>query len=579
MAKDELHLFIGEWGPYQRRLFFLLALPLILKGFQIMQSVIVFHVPDHRCQVPGLHNDTFIMQNEHHRQLVNLTVPKDEHTEHGYAECSVFTHWNTTQGSSNETTSSNGTDESMEDTESCQSWVYDFTDFDSSFITQFNLVCEKKQFRSHLNMIYMAGNSIGGPLTGLICDWVGRKTVFCIANMLNLVIGVASAFPPSPEVFFVYRFLMGVMGTAIYLSAFVLAVEFVGPKWRTTAGSMATLFWLTGPFLVAGLSYFVRHWQYIQLIGTVPLVLCIGHWWLLPESPRWLLLKKGTKPAMKVIRRAARANKLSLPPSVESTLEKNAKASEASVKALHIVQQLLQHPRLLIRTLIIFFNWCVISMTYYGLSLNVGNLSGSLRLNFLISSVMELAGYLLAWFLLERLGRKRSHCCFMLVAGTSCLSTIFTVAFGGKDLGWATTALAMVGKLGISASYTSIYLISAELFPTVMRNFGMGCSVTLGTIGGVMSPYVADLALLVEGRFSRAVPLVVFGGLGILAGLSSLFLPETLHRKMPDTMEDAVNFKERDEEQKDAESAMKTLQNRVVPEHIPLYGKSVTSAA
>ncbi|XP_070183864.1 organic cation transporter protein-like [Littorina saxatilis] len=394
--------------------------------------------------------------------------------------------------------------------------------------------------------------------------------------MLILVVGVASAFPPSPEVFLFYRVLMGLLGVAIYMSAFVLVVEFVGPKRRTAAGSIAILTWLAGPFLVAGLSYFVRHWQYIQLISTVPLVLCIGHWWLLPESPRWLLLKKGTKPAMKVIRRAARANKLSLPPSLESTLEKSVETNEASVKASRIVRQLFRHPRLLVRTLVIFFNWCVISMTYYGLSLNVGNLGGSLRLNFLVSCVMELAGYLLAWFLLERLGRNRSHCCFMLVAGLACLATIFTVAFGGKELEWATTALAMVGKLGISASFTSIYLISAELFPTVMRNFGMGCSSTLGRVGSVSSPYVADLALFVEGRFSRAVPLVVFGGLGVLAGLSSLFLPETLHCKMPDTMEDAINFKEGKEDE-DTETEMNTTRNGDILEQSSLVDKSVAS--
>lgn len=73
-------------------------------------------------------------------------------------------------------------------------------------------------------------------------------------------------------------------------------------------------------------------------------------------------------------------------------------------------------------------------MTYYGLSLNVGNLGGSLRVNFLLSCTVELAGYLAAWLLLERVGRKRSHCCFMLVAGLACLATILTVSLGGKGM-------------------------------------------------------------------------------------------------------------------------------------------------
>ena len=53
--------------------------------------------------------------------------------------------------------------------------------------------------------------------------------------------------------------------------------------------------------------------------------------------------------------------------------------------------------------------------------------------------------------------------------------------------------MAMVGKLGISAAYSSIYLLSAELFPTVIRNFGMGCCSSVGRVGSAVSPYIADL--------------------------------------------------------------------------------------
>ena len=49
----------------------------------------------------------------------------------------------------------------------------------------------------------------------------------------------------------------------------------------------------------------------------------------------------------------------------------------------------------------------------------------------------------------------------------------------------------MVGKFGISAAFSSIYLVSAELFPTVMHNFGMGCSSSAVSIGSCVSLYIA----------------------------------------------------------------------------------------
>jgi hypothetical protein len=70
-------------------------------------------------------------------------------------------------------------------------------------------------------------------------------------------------------------------------------------------------------------------------------------------------------------------------------------------------------------------------MTYYGLTLNVSNLAGSVRDNLMISNTVELLGYCAAWLLLDRLGRMRFHCIAMLLAGLACLGTIFTTTYGG----------------------------------------------------------------------------------------------------------------------------------------------------
>ena len=59
-----------------------------------------------------------------------------------------------------------------------------------------------------------------------------------------------------------------------------------------------------------------------------------------------------------------------------------------------------------------------------------------------------------------------------------------------------TVTLAMLGKVGISAAYAIIYVWSAELYPTVIRNAGMGLSSTFANMGGMISPYIADIVSL-----------------------------------------------------------------------------------
>ena len=58
---------------------------------------------------------------------------------------------------------------------------------------------------------------------------------------------------------------------------------------------------------------------------------------------------------------------------------------------------------------------------------------------------------------------------------------------------WITVVLSNVGKFGISAAFAIIYVWSAELFPTNVRNSGMGSSSMMANIGSMVSPYIADL--------------------------------------------------------------------------------------
>ena len=51
----------------------------------------------------------------------------------------------------------------------------------------------------------------------------------------------------------------------------------------------------------------------------------------------------------------------------------------------------------------------------------------------------------------------------------------------------------MIGKFCISASFAIIYVFSAELFPTVVRNVGVGSGSFWARVGGVVAPYIGEL--------------------------------------------------------------------------------------
>lgn len=68
------------------------------------------------------------------------------------------------------------------------------------------------------------------------------------------------------------------------------------------------------------------------------------------------------------------------------------------------------------------------SATYYGLSWNTSNLGGNDYLNFLVSGVVEIPGYILMLTLLNRWGRKGTLCFALIVAGVALLLTLLVPA-------------------------------------------------------------------------------------------------------------------------------------------------------
>ena len=64
--------------------------------------------------------------------------------------------------------------------------------------------------------------------------------------------------------------------------------------------------------------------------------------------------------------------------------------------------------------------------------------------------------------------------------------------------------VALSGKLAVSGSFAFIYMYSAELFPTQVRNIGAGVATIGARLGGIFSPMVL-LLVSIESATERVV--------------------------------------------------------------------------
>ena len=65
----------------------------------------------------------------------------------------------------------------------------------------------------------------------------------------------------------------------------------------------------------------------------------------------------------------------------------------------------------------------------------------------------------------------------MMMSGLACLATGLVPATWPT---YATTATFLIGKFGVSCGFGTIYLYTSELFPTTLRNLGVGMSSMIG---------------------------------------------------------------------------------------------------
>lgn len=526
MAYEDLFKYIGDFGHYQKRIYFLLCLTAIPCGFHTMAGVFLNAVPKYRCQLPNeLSNATYESKWINDRQTNDnyMIYPKD-------SNCQRYDYKYTDEYFASKIRSNNRI--------YCDDFIFDHSQYKSSTVTEWALICKKAYMRATSDALFMIGVLVGSIVFGQMSDNIGRKSVFFASLVLQVIFGVLAGIAGNFYIYTIARIMIGATTSGVFLVAYVLAMEMVGPSSRLFAGVAVQMFFSFGYIALAGFSHFFADWREFQIAITLPGLVFMCYYWIIPESARWLLSKNRKEEAIKIVKDVAKENKVIVPQAVLNNIDddKVEVVKDPDLKEPSLID-LFRYPNLRKKTLLIFLDWFVNSATYYGLSWNTGSLGSNHLMNFVISGAVEFPAYTFLLFTLNRWGRRNILCGCMLVAGIMLLMTVIIPDQKGSEQNYAVIACAMFGKMAITASYGTIYVFTTEQFPTPVRNVGLGASSMMARIGGILAPYINVLT-----DVWKPLPLVIFGTLAFISGLLSLYLPETHGRKLPETIEEGELF-------------------------------------
>uniref|UniRef100_A0A3B4FN97 Solute carrier family 22 member 6 n=1 Tax=Pundamilia nyererei TaxID=303518 RepID=A0A3B4FN97_9CICH len=412
----------------------------------------------------------------------------------------------------------------------CQNgWVYDKSTFKSTLATEWDLVCSRKGMNKATATIFFIGVMVGAPVFGFLSDRFGRRPLLLVSYLASLIFAVLSAFSTSYVMFVILRFFTGMSLAGISIMAIVLNVEWFSIEHRTFSGVIISLDWTIGNWILVGTAYFVNEWRKLILAVTSPLILSIIAWRWLPESARWLVAKGKTDAAHHYIMKCAKMNNRSkcMATITPATLLECAETEHGAKKYTFV--DLFRTPN--IRKLAIYSGmlWFGVAFTYYGITLNITGFGLNPYLTQFIFASIEMPMKIGVYYFLEKVGRKHGQMGSMLLTGLCLFINIFVP----KDKWTVRTVVAVLGKSMSEASFTIMYLYTTELYPTVVRQNGLGYTSFLARLGVSISP----LIVLLEDLW-HLLPAATYCAVAVGTGLVASLLPETLNTRLPEFIED-----------------------------------------
>ncbi|TRY70110.1 hypothetical protein TCAL_01190 [Tigriopus californicus] len=437
--------------------------------------------------------------------------------------------------------------------EGCPKYVFDRSIFQNTVTMRYGLVCEKHYWEPLSKLSLFGGYAIGTFLAGVVSDNFGRKQAITIFSQLLFCSGIIITLMPNIMTFSIMWFIVGMSSISVYTVAFVWVSEIVGGSWKVIVCLVLSMSFPIARLIVTLTAYFIRDYEILfQVFSSLhlftPMLMLF-----VPESPRWLLsLKRPEKRAEACHTLSEIAKSKGIPFEMDFFEDGNVNKGAAFAGEDHF-SLIFTHKLLRMRAFTMLYCWFTTSFVVYSVSLNMRTLTGSLFINLILTSILDIPAKTLGFLIMRKYSIRRSA-----VIGTFFMGAALAGVCGLLDNSvpwqkWLLSGLLLLATMSLSTNFSILWLYTAELYPTGIRNFGVGLSSFIARIGGSGSTAIVYLASI-----HSSVPFLTFSGMCLAAGSVLFLLPDTGDKPLPNSM--------REIEQRELDARDKKHESRCIKE-------------
>lgn len=401
----------------------------------------------------------------------------------------------------------------------------------NSIQLQYNLVCKRAFLGTLVQVSRQVGQFIGNIGFSALADRYGRKYPFLVCSTGPAFAGLVSIFCPEIYSFIVVRLIMNIFIGGCLPCGYVYYSELLNDTWRTFFGIALAILFAIATIILVGICYIFEDWRWIQLTIASPAIIYLFLIFC-RESPRWLIDIGRTEEAIVELTKIAKINKLPTD-NIKALVDQYytmVQEERGGPKKGGEVKDLFSTKYITTVTLANWVIWWGVNMIYYGGNQYIGSVGQRLFKDYLIMTISQTLGNVALICFIPIFKRKWSTFIGNLMA---CLPFIFIIVFINNST--VCVILASIAIFGINMSYSILYFYTPEMFPTRVRNLGLGTSAAAGRVGVMTSAPVADAVLI-----HKLIPPILFFAASLMPMLFILLLPETQGEKLPESVHDVT---------------------------------------
>ncbi|KAJ6623925.1 Organic cation transporter protein [Pseudolycoriella hygida] len=431
-------------------------------------------------------------------------------------------------------------DEVEENPVACRRWIYKLDYGYRSMTSDLNWVCDSAWKSTLGQSLFFIGSVIGSLCFGVLADHIGRLHVLVVSNLMAMIGNGATIFATNVTAFGICRFIAGLATDTNFVMMYILVMEYIRPSMRTFGLNLCIgIFYCIGSMICPWIAVAVGDWRTFLLVTSLPVLVVPLLYFFVAESALWLVSKNNIDGAVDCFIRVAKFNKQPL--SEEDVDEFRKEMSETrsmDKRSTSTLIGLFKTPRLRRLTFILFFKSMVITLCYDAISRNVEGLGLSPFIMFSLSATAIFPACVVLLLLQDIIGRKAMAASSLLISGVFTAATGFVMAYQeGVNDPLTLASLSIIGRFGVTVAYNSAAQYATELIPTCVRGQGVAAVHVAGYALTFFSSYILYLS-----NIFKPLPALLLGSLSLIGSVLVLFLPETLNRVIPSTLEDGERF-------------------------------------